>query len=523
MSQKRQLFGKNLPVKVLGFGTSFLVSFLMIIPVAQAISVKHQGSTCESIDRTPGWNARENAKKGDINWNVNEPDKYSRSVSGWFDKVSLSCGETVGLHLSGNGRDVTLKIYRMGYYNGALARLISTQVIHNVERESPAITTPAPDKTTYTTWPVSKTITIGADFVTGIYMARFDDGSKVGFAPLIVKDDHANAPLLLVASTMSWQAYNTWGGYSLYHGPNAKIYDPGRIVSFDRPYDRAGESNFTVNEAGIIQAAESMGLDLAYTTDNDLDAKKISITKTKAIIFGGHSEYWSTNMQNAIYSARDLGVNILFFGGNQAYWRARLEKEGQSLVAWKSDPLDPYKNNPQLVTNKWGAAPNPLNQSLLLGALYAGYGVIADYRVKDGNAWVLNGLNLATGNSIVGVVGNEVDTTDKGATPGVQTFLTSRVTLKGITYNVNLTYYNAESHAGVIDVSTNGWVCSMTKTCPWTKTISTTSNTVTRITQNILLASSEGPLGDKFPAKIDVAPRAGIVEICDLNCPNTSP
>ena len=307
MSQKRQLFGKNLPVKVLGFGTSFLVSFLMLIPVAQAISVKHQGSTCESIDRTPGWNARENAKKGDINWNVNGPDKYSRSVSGWFDKVSLSCGETVGLHLSGNGRDVTLKIYRMGYYNGALARLISTQVIHNVERESPAITTPAPDKTTHTTWPVSKTITIGPDFV------------------------------------MSWQAYNTWGGYSLYHGPNAKIYDPGRIVSFDRPYDRAGESNFTVNEAGIIQAAESMGLDLAYTTDNDLDANKTRITRSKTIVFGGHSEYWSTNMQNAIYSARDMGVNILFFGGNQAYWRTRLEKKGRSLSAWKSDPLDPYK------------------------------------------------------------------------------------------------------------------------------------------------------------------------------------
>jgi hypothetical protein len=510
-------------LRAVSVGSLMLISSFILISSSQASSIKHQASSCSSIDRAPGWDARENAKTGTEGWDVPTSAKHSGSVSGWFDKVSLSCGNTVGLHLSGNGRDVTVKIYRMGYYNGALARLLSTQIIRKVAKRSPAITTSAPAKTVYTDWPVSKMFTIGADFPTGIYMARFDDGSKVGFAPLIVKDDLATAPLLLVASTMTWQAYNTWGGYSLYHGPDTKIYDPGRIVSFDRPYDREGKSNYTVNEAGLIQAAESAGLDVSYSTDNDLDAGKTLPASTKTIIFGGHSEYWSTNMQNAVFAARDLGVNILFFGGNQAYWRARIENGGRNLAVWKSDPLDPYKTNPKLITNKWGAAPNPLNQSLLLGALSAGDGVVADYRVRDGSAWPFAGTNLATGNSIVGVVGNEVDTTDRGATPGVQTFLTSKVTLKNIIYNVNLTYYNTNSHAGVIDVSTNGWICSITKTCPWTKTIPATSKTVTRITQNILLASSKGPLGDKYPAKIDIFSRTEVVEICDLNCPDTSP
>ena len=497
------------------------VFFLTSIPLSQASRAEQQPSSCSTIDRSPGWNVRENVKNGFVGWDVTTKVKYPGFVSGWFDKVSVSCGESVGLHLSGNGRDVAVKIYRMGYYEGALARLVTSYVIHNVVKGKPAITTSAPEKTTYTEWPVSKTMTVGAEFPTGIYMARFDDGSKVGYAPLIVKDKLVSAPLILVASTMTWQAYNTWGGYSLYHGPNAKIYDPGRIVTFNRPYNRDGMGNFSVNEAGLVQAAESAGLDIAYSTDNDLDTDRTTVARGKTLIFGGHSEYWSTNMQKAVFSARDFGVNILFFGGNQAYWRARLENNGRNLAAWKSDPKDPYKTVPKMITNKWGSKPNPFNQSVLLGALSAGYGVVADYEVKDGIAWPLNGTNLSTGNSIAGVVGNEVDTTDKGATPGVQTFLKSKVILKGITYNVNLTYYTADSRAGVIDVSTNGWVCSITGSCPWTKTIPATSEVVKKITQNILQASSEGPLGNKYPAKIDVFPRRELIEICDLNCSDT--
>jgi hypothetical protein len=36
---------------------------------------------------------------------------------------------------------------------------------------------------------------------------------------LVVRDDAATAPVLFMASTLTWQAYNAWGGWSLYAGP----------------------------------------------------------------------------------------------------------------------------------------------------------------------------------------------------------------------------------------------------------------------------------------------------------------
>ena len=496
----------------IALGTSVLVAIPAVTQVANAAS-------CSSIDRSAGWNARENAKAGAPGWDTLTSTRYTGTVSGWFDKVSASCGDTVGLHLSGNGRDVTVKIYRMGYYHGARARLVSTQIVKAVKAGAPAVITPAPVKMVYTKWPVSKLITITADYPTGIYMAKFDDGSKVGYAPLIIKDNLANTPIILVASTMTWQAYNTWGGYSLYHGPNTAIYDPGRIVSYNRPYDRNGESNFIHYEAGLVLAGESAGLDIGYTTDNDLDVGNVSLARTKAIMFGGHSEYWSVGMQNAVIAARDFGINVLFFGGNQAYWRARLENKGRNLASWKIDPLDPYKTNPLLITDKWGAPPTPGNQSTLLGALFIGFGLVADYKVRDGNAWPLVGTGLSTGSTIASIVGNEVDTTDIGATPGVQTFLYNNVTFKSNSHNIGFTYYNADSQAGVIDASTNGWVCAIDNACTWTKMPVSTSNVVKKITQNIMVASAKGPLGVQHPAVIDISARPDLIPICDLDCP----
>ena len=478
---------------------STLISFTTFAITPAAVAV----SGCPSVDRGPGWVTRENAKLGTLHWDSTPPPKYSGTVAGWFDKVSAQCGENVGLHLSGNDRPVVVKIFRMGYYNGDYSRLVYTTTTEIVAKGSSPIKTPKTN-TIYTTWPVSLNIVIDSRFPTGIYMAQFDDGSKVSYAPLVVKDNQPMSPLLLVVSTFTWQAYNIWGGWNLYYSPKKNVYDPARIVSFNRPYDRDGKSNFAINEKGIVMAAESAGLDVSYVTDNDIDRKEINVSSVKALIFGGHSEYWSIQMQKTALEARDLGINLLFLGGNQAYWRTRLEDNGRKMAVWKSDLADPYKEVPSMITNKWGAKPNPLNQSTLLGALFAGFGVTTDYKFKDGNAWPISGSGLKTGDKIVGVVGNEVDTIDRGAAPGVQTFLTSQATLKNITYDIALTYYVAKSKSGVLDVSTNGWVCSITRNCSWVATTEATSHYVKTITQNLML-DTYGQAGGQ-PAVSSVAP-----------------
>ena len=374
-------------------------------PTAGATTPVQPTSASCNVDYSDGWVARENAKQGATSWDALVKRSRLGSVSGWFDKTSVVCGDIIGLHLSGNNRPVSIKIYRMGYYNGAYARLVYSRDIGRVPRATPAIIAPFPTHLTTTDWPTSTTLTIDSSYPTGVYEARFDDGGQAGYAPFVVRNDEHKQGLLIVAADMTWESYNTWGGWSFYHGPNTKIYAPGRQVSFDRPYDRDGKSNFTVYDAGIVHTAESLGLNLSYTDDVYVDSVPSSLLGHTAIIYDGHTEYWSSNMYLASVAAVNAGVNLVFWGANDAYWRVRLEDNGRHIICWKGDPNDPYANDPNLITNKWGQNPTPFNNSTLLGSLYVG---ILDktvaYKVQDANVWPIAGTGLKTGDTIAGSV-----------------------------------------------------------------------------------------------------------------------
>lgn len=479
-----------------------------------------------SVDYSNGWVARENAKKGDLTWGATVKHGLLGGVSGWFDKTSVACGDTIGLHLSGDNRPVSIKIYRMGYYNGAMARLVYAKTIGRVPRADAPVVSPPPTHLTTTNWPTTTSFTIDSSYPTGIYEARFDDGGRAGFAPFVVRNDKPTQGLLIVAADMTWQAYNTWGGWSLYHGPDTSVYSPGRQVSFDRPYDRDGKSNFTVYDAGIVQTAESMGLNVNYTDDVYVDSVPSSLLGHTSVIYDGHTEYWTANMYSASLSARDSGVNLIFLGANDAYWRVRLEDNGRHVVCWKGDPGDPYANNANLITNKWGEDPTPFNNSTLLGSLYAGIlSKAVPYIVQNADVWPLKGTGLKNGDTIAGVVGKEVETTDLGQAPAVQSFLTAKINNTEEptpSRNVGLTYYTTASHSGIINVGTMGWVCNITNTCTWTSSAnSKTKAQVIAITKQILLASATGPLGLSHPEVSNIPARSKLVPICVTFCSQT--
>jgi hypothetical protein len=66
-------------------------------------------------DTRSGWVARENAKVGNANWAKGIPPEYSGDyltgekgvtppwgTDGWLDSASGTCGDQIGLHLTGN-------------------------------------------------------------------------------------------------------------------------------------------------------------------------------------------------------------------------------------------------------------------------------------------------------------------------------------------------------------------------------------------------------------------------------------
>ena len=521
---QRRLNRKLIHVFILSlFGLPLI--FLPSAFAAPKASLASQANSC-GWDTSPGWVARENAKVGNSNWANGIPPEYSgdymaketgvtpawgtgpnKAVAGWFDAPSGTCGDQIGLHISGNGRPVRIKVYRLGYYGGAGARLITSTNIAAVKTGSRAIVTKAPTSTVSTNWPVAWILQINKATIPGEYLLRLDDGGPdSSLVPLTVVDPHIKSAITFVSSVLTWQGYNQWGGYSLYKGPNMQRGTRATIVSFNRPYDGDGSGQFRYMEYPILKIAERLGLDMNYITDLELDQNIASLQYTNSLLFGGHSEYWTANMRGAVQSAIDRGVNLASLGGNSAYAHPTLQANNRQLVMWRASLADPNRKDPLLATTSWRAAPISQPESMILGSQYVGLGVSADYKIPHPNRWPFTTMTHPA--VLQSIVGREVDSPLYSIGPAVEVLASSAITFNGKAVTIMATYYTNSKNAGVIDISTNGWSCAIDDICPWHPQISKdTKNDARLITEQILKGIAKGPLGTWRPAIIDVQAR----------------
>ena len=159
----------------------------------------------------------------------------AQPISGYADQASLNRGGTITLFVSTGQPTYTIDLYRMGWYGGAGARLI--QSFPDLTGQNQPI--PAPDAQTGmvdANWQASQQIQTTTNWVSGVYLAKLtaSDGS-VGYVVFVVRDDSSNADILYQLPVTTWQAYNGWGGKSLYdyNSPGGRASK----VSFNRPYD----------------------------------------------------------------------------------------------------------------------------------------------------------------------------------------------------------------------------------------------------------------------------------------------
>ncbi len=179
-------------------------------------------------------------------------------------------------------------------------------------------------------WSVSATWDMPADAVSGVYIAKLvrNDGGA-NHIPFIVRDDNGNSDVLFQTSDTTWQAYNDWGGNSLYSGsPAGRAYK----VSYNRPintrFDSAPgqpEDFLFDSEYPTIRFLEANGYDVSYFSGIDSDRRGAEIREHKVFLSVGHDEYWSGGQRTNVEAARDAGVNLAFLSGNEVFWKTRWE------------------------------------------------------------------------------------------------------------------------------------------------------------------------------------------------------
>jgi hypothetical protein len=396
----------------------------------------------------------ENALPGSTAWQ--SPDATGAAIEGYTSQVSSAPGDTVSFHVSTNPvANYRIEIYRLGWYGGDGARLVTCLPTCTTDEPGVARTAPAPDANGEVDagWPVTDSITVPSSWTSGYYVARLKlaSGSQAGSASpvyfIVRAAPGTNAAILVEAPVNTWQAYNGWGGESLYSGLNGG--PPAVKVSFNRPGYGQSPLQF---EYQAVRFLEREGYDVSYTTNYDLAVDPAELLHHKLVMSVGHDEYWTKAMRDNVTAARDAGVNLMFLGGNDVYWQARYEDNGRTLVEYRSLTADPDPD-PATKTVRWTQLQPPNPQCTLtglddLGGIRVDGDPPRDYSLVSASLsdpWMAN-TGFAPGAILPDLVGYEWDGIEPGcATPPLTTFFHYSSTLA----NGDSTRYTAPSGAMV--------------------------------------------------------------------------
>ncbi len=321
-------------------------------------------------------------------------------------------------------------------------------------------------------WPVAFELTLPADWRSGGYVVKTSvkgaDGAEIEHHHLFIlrAAEGAAAPLLLVAATGTWVAYNDWGGSNHYEGitgPERNLFSP--ILSVQRPFSRGfvwlpegapriplrappppgaapryphmewayangfskkyASAGWASYERHFVRWAEAQGYALDLAALHDLHAEPDLLDRYKCVVFVGHDEYWSWEMRDAVEAYLERGGRVARFAGN-FLWQIRIEDEGRRQVCYKyrAHLEDPYYDSDRkhLTTTAWetpqvgrpGAETFGLNGGR---GVYTGWGgcmprASGGFTVYRPEHWVFGGTDLYYGDvfgSEAKVFGYEVD------------------------------------------------------------------------------------------------------------------
>jgi len=501
-------------------------------------------------------------------WDVN--GSGSATIQGFATDISVDQGQTVQFKIDTPATAYHLDIYRMGYYQGNGARLVvgGIQPTAPLPQNQPACLDQPRGPFDCGNWAVSASWNVPTTATSGIYFARLarDDGtagaSQIFF---IVRDDDGRSNILFQTSDETWQAYNRYGGASLYY-PTL----PGRDykVSYDRPFVTRDccAHDFVFNaEYPMVRWLEQNGYDVSYFTGVDAARRGSEMLEHTVYLTDGHDEYWSGQQRANVQAAVNAGVNVAFFTGNDIFWKTRWENsiDGTStpyrtLVCYKdthaNQAIDPVTWTGTWRDPRFAPAGTTTPEDSLGGSLFTVNGPRSDNITVSSTysklrLWRNTAVaSLAPGSSITlpkGTLGYEWnEDVDNGFRPA-GLFDLSSTTVPGVKHVANfgsdylidtathsLTEYRAASGALVFAAGTMQWSWGLDKHHDLSTRKTKTSQVIQQATVNLLadmgvqpgsLATTQQGLVPATASTDTTAPSASVGSIGPTNTVTGTP
>jgi hypothetical protein len=417
---------------------------------------------------------------GELDIFLKEPPPASiDAIAGYPSSSSVAAGETIAFHVSSNVGQFVIDIYRLGAEERFVRRIWA------VEAPGP-FPTPRNAWGDGAGWPVAASLDVPPDWASGLYIGRVVAGGLGTFPtppparpaerpaavqvrgvqpaamldiPFVVRSvtPGSAASILVSVPDTTYEAYNYWGGRSLYGNAAgngwvwAAPYGPTDAprafrVSFRRGFrtvdHRIGTDKWKFWEVPFLAWLERQQIPVEVCAVSDLHDQPDLLGNYRLFVSIGHDEYWSREMRTNVENFIHRGGNAAFLSGNTCYWQIRFATDMDTIICYKDAALD-HAAPRSLVTVKWSDVtlkPGNVHQPSVKGSERKLTGVSGacyydpdkpeswrKYSVKAESHWVFAGTGLSKDEAFgfyTGpdgqcrtVLGPETDFTVSGDTP----------------------------------------------------------------------------------------------------------
>jgi hypothetical protein len=428
----------------------------------------------------------ENRNRGTRDWRLPGPAAdvgglAHGPLSAYVSRQALAPGQTERVFVSAPGSSsVRIRIFRIGWYGGLGGREVLASNSLRVASQPPC----AHNSQTGLTechWVPTLSFEVPPALPSGVYIVKSSSADGVSDCLFVVRSIHPQ-PLIAQLPTSTYEAYNAWGGDSLYPGGSYRVgvtgTNQGVEVSYDRPYDSiTGAGQFFARDVATVWFLERYGYPVSYTTSESVDEDPGQLRGARAVIDFGHSEYWSAGQRRAFAQALSAGESLLFLGSDTLAWRVRYTKGAHVIVSYKEHAaIDPDRAQPTGAFADRGAE---LDGSAYLGCItprlsqpgpptYHYYSWSPAPGLKP--AWLFANTGITAQTKIPGIVGYEVDQRTAQTPAGTQLVGSGTVPCTRLSRIepgepipgpgddlAETTLYTAPSGAIVFDTGTLGW------------------------------------------------------------------
>jgi hypothetical protein len=316
------------------------------------------------------------------------------TIEGYTDRTGYVQGDTVTLHVSCATPTWDLQVIRVQdpwwAYEGVVLEV----------NDIPGVDQPMPTFRPWegAGWAPTTSFTVDPAWPSGQYIARMtaEDGDQ-HVHPFVVREDEPGSTSRIALVTMynTVNAYNTWGGGSIYIGPKTR-------VGFRRPYRLFGGWSSGIYNVRLHTILEEMGYELEYLTEDDIERDPCILRPYDVVILAGHHEYTTSSFYDAMEMHQERGGHIVCCSANDLYWQARKVDDGSLMDCYK------YQQSLDRVglisscraTYRYDLPPLNRPSERLKGLQLVDdfqFFEHGDYRVVDPGHWVWEGIDIAEG------------------------------------------------------------------------------------------------------------------------------